>query len=126
MGKVKGSMDGFGKTQETVVTYRGNSRKKSAVFGINKKKVPSAIIPHDRIKGRRRKKNTHQNNDNQPPIRLLDLERKRNQEDSHRVKSLEHLDKRDAQSKIGIVGQDERAGEKGADGEDGSHPLLPL
>lgn len=37
MGKVKGSMDGFGKTQETVVTYRGNNRKKSAVFGINKK-----------------------------------------------------------------------------------------
>lgn len=124
MGKVKGSMDGFGKTQETVVTYRGNNRKKSAVFGINKKKFPSAIIPHDRIE--EEKKNTHQNNDNQPPIRLLDLERKRNQEDSHRVKSLEHLDKRDAQSKIGIVGQDERAGEKGADGEDGSHPLLPL
>lgn len=72
------------------------------------------------------KKDTHQNNDNQPPTRLLDLERKRNQEDSHRVKSLEHLDKRDAQSEVGIVGQDERAGKEGTDGEDGSHPLLAL
>lgn len=125
MGKVKGSMDGFGKTQETVVTYRGNNRKKSAVFGINKKRFHQRSSHMTESRGGE-KKNTHQNNDNQSPIRLLDLERKRNQEDSHRIKSLEHLDKRDAQSKIGIVGQDERAGEKGADGEDGSHPLLPL
>lgn len=94
-------------------------------FRNKQKKVPSAISHMTESRGGE-KKNTHQNNDNQPPIRLLDLERKRNQEDSHRIKSLEHLDKRDAQSKIGIVGQDERAGEKGADGEDGSHPLLPL
>lgn len=59
-------------------------------------------------KQRKEKKNdTHQNNDNQSPIWLLDFECKRNQEDGHRVEGLEHLDKRDAQSKVSIVGQDE-------------------
>lgn len=53
------------------------------------------------------KNDTHQNNDNQSPVWLLDLECKRNQEDSDRVEGLEHLDKRDAQSEVGIVGQDE-------------------
>lgn len=54
-----------------------------------------------------KKNDTHQNNDDQSPVWLLDLECKRNQEDSDRVEGLEHLDKRDAQSEVGIVGQDE-------------------
>lgn len=73
------------------------------------------IIPHDSRKQSsnqaaskgNEKNDTHQNNDNQSPVWLLDLERKRNQEDSDRVEGLEHLDKRDAQSEVGIVGQDE-------------------
>lgn len=58
-------------------------------------------------RSKQKKNDTHQNNDNQSSVWLLDLECKRNQEDSHRVEGLEHLDKRDAQSEVGIVGQDE-------------------
>lgn len=58
-------------------------------------------------KQRKEKNDTHQNNDNQSPVWLLDLECKRNQEDGHRVEGLEHLDKRDAQGEVSIVGQDE-------------------
>lgn len=83
-------------------------------------------IPSANRESREKKNDTHQNNDNQSPVWLLDLECKRNQEDSHRVKGLEHLDKRDAQREVSIVGQDERAREEGADGEDGSHPLFAL
>jgi hypothetical protein len=39
---------------------------------------------------------------------------------------LEHLDERHAQAEVRKVGQDQTAGEEGADRKNGSHPLIAL
>ena len=69
---------------------------------------------------------THTDNSNQTLIRFLQLEGKRNHQDRDRVERLEHLNKADRQAQVGIVTQDERAGEEGADGQDGFEETIPL
>lgn len=97
---------------------------------------------------------THADNGNETHVGFLDLERERDEEDSDRVESLydtasatfptcsrsprwgcgrgveetylEHLDEADAEGQVGVVGQDERAREQGADRQDRPDPSVSL
>lgn len=55
---------------------------------------------------------------------LLELEGKRDEENGDGVEGLEHLDERDREAEVGVVGKDERAREESTDGEDGADPAL--
>ncbi len=64
----------------------------------------------------------HHDNGEEAAVGLLELEGEGDQEDRNGVERLEHLDERDAEGEVGVVGEDERAREERADGEDGLHP----
>lgn len=68
----------------------------------------------------------HQDNGKKASVGLLELEGKRDEENGNGVERLEHLDERDREREVGVVGEDERAREERTDGEDGADPAVAL
>ena len=72
---------------------------------------------------------TYADDSDQPSVGFLDLECKRDQEDGNgveclisarldtlrRLAHLEHLDERDTETEVGVVGQNQRSREEGTD-----------